>query len=68
MSKKVGIVYGWAEGPWEAKQFIQQVKISGYEVTQDLVSADILIAHSLGCFLIPANSRAKLILLIGMPM
>lgn len=66
-SKKVKIIYGWAEGPWHGKRLRAELKKSGYTVTRSIKHADILIAHSGGCFLLPESGNANLILLIGLP-
>jgi hypothetical protein len=34
---------------------------------QDTSKADILFCHSTGCYLVPENAKAKLIVLVGLP-
>lgn len=67
MSKKVAIVYGWAEGPRHAKRFRALLRAEGFSITRKLEDADVLIAHSGGIFLLPANMRAELVMLVGVP-
>ena len=64
----VSIIYGWPEGNWHGKAMRQYLRQNGYEVTANPQTADVIIAHSAGCFLLPQNSQAKLVLLIGMPL
>jgi hypothetical protein len=63
--KTVAIVPGWSEGPWQSRKFRQLLKGSGFKVTKNVRDADIILAHSAGCFWIPINIRAALILLVG---
>ncbi len=67
MSKTVGIAYGWAEGAGHARKLISELRASGFSVTRDLAVADILIAHSGGILILPKRTKAKLILLVGVP-
>ncbi|MBI4034630.1 hypothetical protein HY380_01895 [Candidatus Saccharibacteria bacterium] len=64
--KTVAIIHGWAEGPWQSRKFRQELKQQGFEPEKDASKAEIIIGHSLGCYLVPAN-QAKLIVLIGLP-
>ncbi len=68
MSKTVALVYGWAEGPWEAKKFINELNLHEFQLSKDVHTADILVAHSLGCYLIPPECVAKTIVLNGTPL
>ena len=63
----VFIAYGWPEGSWHGKQFRKALMDYGYKATESSAEADIIIAHSAGCYMLPANTKAKLILLIGLP-
>ena len=63
----VAIVAGWAEGYWQTKKFRSALERTGYQVTQDPSAADVIIGHSLGCYLIPKEVNAKSIVLIGLP-
>jgi hypothetical protein len=62
----LAVIYGWAEGPWHAKRLIQATE-SSFRITQDTEQADIILAHSVGCYLIPKQANAKVVLLIGVP-
>lgn len=63
----VGIIYGWSEGKWQGKLLRRELNTQGFSVTSDIASADILIAHSGGCYLLPENGKANLVLLVGIP-
>ncbi len=65
---KVAIVCGWAEGPWQTKPMRRLLAEKGYEVVKDPEKADIIIAHSAGCYAELDRYQAKQILLIGPPM
>ncbi len=65
---KVSIIYGWSEGKWHSKQLRKRLEASNFTVVNDHKSADIIIAHSGGCFLVPKATSAKYILLIGLPL
>ena len=61
------IVYGWSEGPWQSRKMRHLLEERGFEVTEQAVDADVIIAHSLGCYLVPPSAKDKLIILIGLP-
>lgn len=63
----VFIAYGWPEGRWHAKQFVEALRDYGYQISKQPETADIIVAHSIGCYMLPAGLKAKLILLIGIP-
>lgn len=63
----IAIIYGWAEGPWHGKRLIKELEARGMSVTRDVRAADVIFTHSLGCYLVPKDARAKLILLVGIP-
>lgn len=63
----VGVLYGFSEGPHIAQALRIALEREGFVITQDLTLADILIAHSGGCFCIPRTVQARLIVLIGLP-
>lgn len=63
----VAIIHGWAEGEWQSRQFRQQLIDNGFSVSSDIKSADIIFAHSSGCFLVPPEVKAKTIILVGPP-
>jgi predicted RNA binding protein YcfA (HicA-like mRNA interferase family) len=65
--KSVAIIYGWAEGTWQSKNFCRHLEASGFRLTRNPRNADILFAHSSGCYMVPRDTRATLILLVGLP-
>lgn len=68
MSKmKVAIVYGWSEGPWQGRRMRAALQRQGFKIIRDPAEADIILAHSEGCYWLPRNAKAKLIVLIGVP-
>lgn len=67
MPKKVAIIYGWAEGPWQAKKIKEALQDKDLGLAKNIRQADVIIAHSSGCYLVPKNIKAKLIILIGLP-
>jgi hypothetical protein len=63
----VCIIPGFAEG-WHTSWRLRKVLVSrGFAISKNPQTADVLIAHSGGCFVVPENHSAKLILLIGLP-
>lgn len=64
---KVGISYGFAEGPAQAKKLIRLLKENGFNTTKRLERADIIIAHSGGCYLLPEKGKAEVVMLVGFP-
>ncbi|HEX5394824.1 MAG TPA: hypothetical protein VFW52_00485 [Candidatus Saccharimonadales bacterium] len=64
---KVHIEYGWPEGRWHGKLLTKALSDSGYEVAASANSADAIIAHSAGCYMMPPDNKAKAVLLIGLP-
>ena len=67
MVKTVAILQGWAGGPWHTKMFVTGLKEAGFKHTKDAKNADIIVAHSTGCYGVPKNAKANLILLMGPP-
>jgi len=65
--KTVAVLVGWAEGPWQTKKFSAALNNSSLKVISDPSKADIVIGHSLGCYLVPKNLAGKKIFLIGLP-
>jgi hypothetical protein len=66
-AKRVAVIYGWAEGPWQSKKFVEVMKQSGLEATKDLINTDVIFAHSAGCYLVPKDTRASVVALSGLP-
>lgn len=64
--KSVGFVYGWSEGSWQSKKFRKYLERHGYTISNPK-DADIIIAHSSGCYLVPEKNAAKQVILIGLP-
>ncbi len=58
-------MYGFSEGPWFGRKLRKQLDSRGYTTTRDVRGADIIIAHSAACYLVPQNARAKLVLHLG---
>jgi hypothetical protein len=67
VSKKVCVLYGINEGPAIAAGFLDSLRAAGFSITSDARAADIIFAHSGGCFLVPARHRAQVVVLIGLP-
>ena len=65
--KKVSILYGWAEGHRIGKNLRNELHENGFSLTKNSESADIIIAHSGGIFLIPKTNKPQLVLLVGLP-
>lgn len=64
-NQTLACLYGWAEGPWLGRRFVSELASQGYILTDDIAVADIIVAHSLGCYVIPNAAHATLILLVG---
>ena len=60
--------YGFVEGSAHGRKISKMLKKNGLEPARNLATADIIIAHSAGCWLLPDNARPKLTLYIGMPL
>lgn len=65
--KTVAIIEGWAGGQKLSRLFVQQLIRSGFQITKDLGKADIVIAHSTGCFVLPNTFNTKLMVHINPP-
>ena len=63
----VAIIYGWSEGSWQGKRLRTELHKHGFHITKSVKQADVIIAHSGGCYLLAEESRARLILLVGLP-
>lgn len=59
------ISYGLVSGPGHGRQFRKLLDAAGYVQSQAMASADILIAHSAGCWMLPAGLAPKLVFLVG---
>lgn len=63
----IGICYGFVEGKTRARRFARLCKKSGFELAE-LENADLIVAHSAGCWLLPADIHPKLVIYVGMPL
>jgi hypothetical protein len=63
----VCIIYGWSEGHRHGAALRKALCEAGFNITTQPLTADIIIAHSIGCYFIPKQSTAKLILMVGLP-
>lgn len=63
----VCILPGFSEGQHTVKVLSQTLQVRGFRMLNKPEHADIILAHSGGCFLIPSNSQAQLVVLIGVP-
>lgn len=64
---KVFIAYGWPEGEWHGRRLREALKNAGYTVTSSPKDADVIVTHSAGCYMLPSDVRARLIMLVGLP-
>lgn len=62
----VAIIYGFCEGKRLAGKLKKAIVAGGYALAPNARDADIVIAHSGGCFLVPDDTRASLVVLIGL--
>jgi hypothetical protein len=63
--KTVCILYGFGEGPRVGKRLIAALQTAGYTITDDAATADILIAHSGGIWLLPENTANKVVIMMN---
>ncbi len=61
------VSYGFAGGPLHSRKMDRLLQASGY-VSVDAQEADIIIAHSAGCWFIPNSAQPKIVLYVGMPL
>jgi hypothetical protein len=59
--------YGFLGGPLNSRQLRKALRKAGY-TEAPLKQADIIIAHSAGCWLIPEAAGPKLVVYVGMPL
>jgi hypothetical protein len=68
MSKTtVALVYGFGEGEWIGRYFRTRLQAHGFSVIAEPAAADVVIAHSAGCFYLPPTGKEQLTVLIGPP-
>lgn len=65
--KTIAILEGWAGGPKLTRLFRSKLKNAGFAVAKHPKQADIIIAHSVGCYFLPKHKKAKVIVLINPP-
>jgi hypothetical protein len=63
----VAFIPGWSEGPWHSKLLEEKLSKVGIRKELRLEQADIIFCHSTGCYLVPEEATAKLIVLVGLP-
>jgi len=61
------IIYGFGEGSWHGRKFVEALNVRGISMTDDLQQANYVIAHSGGCFYVPPLRDNQLLMLIGAP-
>jgi len=66
MSKPtVAIIYGFGEGEWHGRVLRRALQAANFVVSHEPTTADIVIAHSAGCFYLPEERNDQLTMLIG---
>jgi len=60
----VAIIYGLAEGGYHSRRLRRQLTANGFTTVKNPEEADIIIAHSAGCYLVP-DGKAKVVLHSG---
>ena len=63
--RTIAIIYGFSEGKLTGRALRGELEKRGFQVIRDARKANIVIAHSGGCFMVPPDTRAKLVLLVG---
>lgn len=66
-TKTIAIIHGWAEGNRLSKRLADTLRRRGFTISDNPAAADIVFAHSLGCYLVPSDTKAKVVLLVGVP-
>jgi len=61
------VCYGFMEGVGHSRRLRKLLVKAGFRPSP-VTEADIIIAHSAGCVLIPANAKPKLVVYTGMPL
>jgi hypothetical protein len=64
--KTYSVSEGWAEGQWQSQQLRVALEAAGYRPARS-EEADIIITHSGGCYVVPDENKAQLIMMIGIP-
>jgi hypothetical protein len=63
---KVCIIYGFCEGPRLATPMLDALRKAGHSIVRDPYAADIVFAHSGGCFLVPSDLPARQVVMVGL--
>ncbi len=64
---KICIIPGVNEGRHHTKIFVRALRERGLKPTKKVAEAEIIVAHSGGCYIIPKNHGAKMVVLIDPP-
>lgn len=64
-TKTVAFLYGVTEGPQHSRRFRRELERAGYTITHDPAEAEIVIAHSGGCMLVPLEKPTQTTLFIN---
>ncbi|HEY1835693.1 MAG TPA: hypothetical protein VGG13_02630 [Candidatus Saccharimonadales bacterium] len=62
------ILYGFVGGKTHSRKFRKLLAARGLQPAGSAELADIIVAHSAGCFMIPEATSARLIMLVGLPL
>lgn len=62
------INYGFLGGAIVGRRMQQLLDMAGYRAAAQVETADIIVAHSAGCWELPINHKARLIILVGLPL
>lgn len=65
--KTIALIHGWAGGGRHTNLFAKSLENSGLKVIKNTHDADCIFAHSTGCYMLPPDNKAKLIVLHGPP-
>jgi hypothetical protein len=49
------------------RELVRSLEGAGFTLTRNPSDADIIFAHSGGCFLVPADTAARLVFMVGLP-
>jgi hypothetical protein len=62
------IIYGLNGGSLPGRKLSRLFKEAGWKPAKQAGEADLIIAHSAGCWLIPPSAEPKLVMYVGMPL
>lgn len=66
VSKSVAIIVGFTEGKWHARRLEKALRARGHTVVSDFTNADVIFAHSGGCYSVPLNLKPhQLVMLVN---